>query len=262
MNDCLTNFDSDFISHTSLQLTLFVHCFNRSPSPQKAAPTSSNYNSGLSLKYGVGEAHDNFDLDGVNKVPRKFFIFPKSKKHQQSGEIFQLKDERKEIEKVRSNFPDAVRQTYCLTEEWALEPFNHSCSQHTTDTIVHNQDDSLKVHPSSNGSNRQKCFSKKLRKVNDNGMQRGVNDDFRLESDSKYSKSLNGKKFKCPRRSSMATTTSLTSLSCNENDDDSDNVNNETKKITKISEASESSSFETEKLKTSNIPYNEDEDEF
>lgn len=237
---------------------MFVHCFNRSPSPQKAAPTSSNYSGGgLSLKYGVGETHDDFNLDGVNKIPRKFFIFPKSKKHKTSHEIFQLKNERKEIDKVKKDFEN-VRQTLCLSEEWALERFNISCSQHTTDTIVHNQDDVLKNHPSKVDSKRQKSFSK-LRKVNENETFRGVIDNLRLGSDGRHSKSLNGKYFKCPRKNSMATTTSLTSLTGNEND----NVNNETSRIMIFCDASKTPSPQTEKPKTSKIAHNnQDEDEF
>lgn len=182
-------------------------------------------------------------------MPRKFFLFPKSKRHKKSGEIFQLKNERKETELARTSFGN-VRKTYYVKEDWALEPFNFSCSQHTTDTIVHNHDESLKIHPSSNGSNRQKCF--KMRKVNENGVLRGVIDDFRLGMDA--SKHSNGKYFKCSRKSSMATTTSLTSLSGNENDESSLNfLNNRDNKFRNISETSESSTHDADKLKTSKI---------
>lgn len=209
----------------------------------------------MSLKYGVGEAHDNFNLDGVNNVPRKFFIFPKSKRNRKSREIFQLKCERKEAtDKTKANFSAGRAQTYILKEEWAVEPFNFSqSSQHTTETsIVHNHDD-LKIHPSSAGGKER--F--RMRKVNENGTLRGVIDDFRNGNEHQKHLKLpsNGKYLKCSRSSSVVTATSVASLSGNEEDnDDSIAVTDKTKRIAEISETSESSSFENGKMKFPVIP--------
>lgn len=136
--------------HHFPQLTLFVHCFNRTPSTKKT-PLGSNY-SALTLKFGPLDAR---------VTNRDHFIIPSA--NNSSSEILEIK-EVGSIDEVR-NFRTDGGMPFMMADHpyhhavVRFEPMSYSYSQHTTTTSL-SRDNSVKLRKDNGAFN---SLAKKLR---------------------------------------------------------------------------------------------------